>query len=124
MAQQPVDGAGDEVDGGLVPGDEQQEGHAQQFAGGEAVAVLRGAGQGAEEVVLRAPALGLDQSGEVAGHVLGRGGRGFHAGRHDHLVGPPAEGGAVGRRHAEEFADDGQREGEGEGFDEVGAAGG
>ncbi|CAM5498447.1 hypothetical protein SVIOM342S_08710 [Streptomyces violaceorubidus] len=49
VGEQAADGRRDQVDGGLVPGDQDEEGHAEQFPGGERAAV-GGVGQVAEQL--------------------------------------------------------------------------
>ncbi len=112
--------------GGLVAGDEQDEGHAPQFLRREPVAVLGGgADQIAEQVVGGArAALVLDQVAEVFGEPHERVVLRARAGGRHRLRGQLAELRAVQLGHAQELTDHGDRQRIGERLDEVGAAGG
>ncbi len=114
---------GDQVHRGLVAGDEQQPGHAHQFTCREPVALLvGGVDQCAHQVVAGLFALVVEECGEKAGHLGGRGPArpGVDRGHRD--VGPLAKAAAVQERHAEQFTDDGHGQREGQRLDEIGPA--
>ncbi len=143
MGEEGEGPARDEVDRRLMAGDEQQEGHAEEFLGGErrrigppeagGAACDRAAarhrdGPGrcgderAQQVVTGVGPLVLDEGGEVARHAGDRRTGRLRRGGRDDLAGPGVEVAVVGRRHPEQLADDGQRQRQREGADEIGGA--
>lgn len=69
VGEQRQHAVGDEIAGGLVAGDQQQLGHAQEFFVAEPVAVpVAHRDQIAQQIVAGVRALGLHQVVEVAGH--------------------------------------------------------
>jgi len=105
-----------EADGGLEAGDEQADGLDQQLLGVEAVAVLFGGDEAAEQVVAAVAAALLDQVVEVAGQPHARAldaldhlGRGVAAADREAVGGvggPLGEEVAVFHRHAQHLADE------------------
>ncbi len=124
VGEQGTDGSADQVDRRLVARDQQDEGHAAQFARGEPVAVLGG---GAHEITqqvagrARAP-LVLDQLGEVRGKPCEGVVLGLRAARCHRLRGHAAELRAVQLGHAQQLADHRDRQRVREGVHQVGPA--
>ncbi|WP_333776722.1 isochorismatase family protein [Streptomyces sp. IBSBF 3136] len=63
-------GVGDQVDGGFVAGDEQQDGGGHQVRRGHAAAGAGVGGEGAEDAGAGVAAFGVDQVGQVGAHFL------------------------------------------------------
>jgi len=73
VTQQGEHGVADEVDGGLVPGDEQQEHHGHHLGLGEVGAVVGGGEQPGEHVLTGLGSAVGDEGAQVGVHVGGRG---------------------------------------------------
>ena len=123
MLEQGDDAVADEARGRVVAGDDQLEDRRQQLLGAEPLVAVAGADQPAHEVVAGAGLLGLDERFEHRDDRVGRllrpcvlgGGRGGDEQRGESApqVGPIRLG------HAEQLADDGERQRERERADEV-----
>ncbi len=126
VAQQGERAVADEVHGRLVAGQVQQHDLVAQLDGGQAVAVLLGGDHAAEQVVGRVAPLPLDGVVDVGEHLVGGGDDAAQVGlvgerleRAGHLVRPGAELVAVAVGHAQQLADDDERQREGEAGEEV-----
>ena len=72
VAEQRERAVADEVDGGLVTGDEQQHDLVDELVGGEPLALVLGVDERGEQVVGGMRALPLDRFEDVVVHVVGR----------------------------------------------------
>ena len=126
MAQQRQHAVADQVDGGLVAGDQQQPQHGQHLALVQPVALFLRLGQPAQYIVLRLGATLLDDRREI-GIEIGGGALGILAfrladGRFENAraaVGPAPEPGAVFRRDPQHLGDDDHRQRLGDRLHEV-----
>jgi hypothetical protein len=129
VAEQLVHALGDDVAGGLVAADEDQQRLRDDLVVGHAVAVDLGLHEHAHQVVRGLGAPGLDDGGGV-GHVLAVGVGGVHdhvvggaaALRLEHVVGPAEQVAAVLGGHAQHVADHHHRQQRGDVVDEVALA--
>ena len=75
-AENRADGIADLVDGGFVPGIEQQDRRGDELILGERAGAILGGGHGAEQVVAPGAGAGTplrpDEGGELAGRLVGR----------------------------------------------------
>ncbi len=132
VAQQGEHPIGDQVDGGLMAGDQQQRQIAEHLGQGHRILVGPAlGGQAGDHVVPGRAAALLDQTGEIGGELvpgvpdglpvglllLGRAGGRLEGGGHG--VGPAVEALLVLRGDAEQTADHGHGEGVGEVLDQV-----
>jgi hypothetical protein len=121
VAQQRERAGDDEVDGGFVPGHEQQEHHRRELVLREPVAALVHRDEGREQVITGVCPLRGDQLAHVADDAAGRVdvdlGPVYLAVDGDRR--PAAERGAVARGYAEQLDDHGDRQREPEALDEV-----
>src|SRR3954453_18718459 len=120
MPQQCEHPVGDEIDGGLVAGDQQQPPGRHDVRGGQALL----GGQPGQQSAARLGSEPLDQPGQVLVHLRGGlggdvllSGSGVELG--DDRLGPGVEAGLVLVRHPELLADHRDRQGVGEVVDEV-----
>ena len=126
MLQQRQHAVADQVDGGLVAGDQQQPQHGEHLALVEPVSLFLGAGKPAQYVFLRVGAAFPDDRLEIGVEIVG-GENGVRAflGADRRLqyaraaVGPAPEARPVFRRHAQHFRDHDHRQRLGDDFHEV-----